>query len=315
MVKAKLSNFIKNNELKLKNLGKKILIVAIAVFIATIMLSFTRKKDSSTNSSVNNIYRPTETVIKGSNISEKQFITDKNTVNTFMDLCNSGKINEAYNLLSDECKNYLYPTIDIFKKSYYQIIFKEKREYNLQSWVSTSNYTVYKIRYTNNILSSGIYNENNVLQDYITLVKNKNSNKISIGSFITTENCNVITKTNEIEAQVIKKNIYVEDEEYEIQIKNKTSNLILLDDLKNSNNIQLVGDNESVFNAYTNRIFASDILLNPGETKKVKIKFKKSCSSNKNSKFIQFLKVINNYNNYTNNEKNYNDTFYLKIKV
>lgn len=313
MIKRWISNFIRNNKEKFKDIGVKLIIVAIVVFIATIILS-TNIHNTPKSNTIESSYKPTETVIKGSDVSEKQYNTDKDTINKFLDYCNNGDIEKAYDLISDECKANIYSNIQIFKQSYYNQVFNKKREYNLQSWISNNKYTVYKIRYTTNILASGSYDENDVYQDYITLIKDSEKEKISIGSYIYKEDMNITSKTNEIEANVICKNIYLDYEEYKIKVKNNTENIILLDTLQD-NTLKLNATTGDVFSVYINNLFIQDLLINPGETKTVTIKFRKSCSSTRKSSYINFKNIIRNYEEYKKDEENYKDTFNANIRV
>lgn len=314
MIRRWLSNFLNRNQAKVKDVGIKLIIVAIVVFIATIILSFSNNSKKE-NTTAEEVYKPTETIIKGSNISEEQYQTDKTTVDTFLEYCNDGKIEEAYVLLSDECKEYKYSSLEIFKESYYNDIFKTKKQFNLQSWISTSKYTIYKIRYTNDILATGNYDESEIYQDYITLTKNNENKKISIGSFITSEEMNKTTKISEIEVKVTKKNVYIEDEEYEIYITNNSNNTVLLDTLENSNNIKLVTDVGNTHKTNVSKLLKSELTIKAGQTKKITIKFKKSVSNSNESKYIEFYKVIKNYENYSENKQNYTDTLDLKINL
>ena len=316
MIRVKISNFIKRNKNKISDLGMKLIIVAIVVFIATIMLSFSRNNSNDLQNNVNQIYKPRDTIIKGSSVTEEQYSTDNNVIQTFMQYCNEGNVEEAYALISNDCKENLYKTLNIFKESYYNTVFNEKRQYNLQSWISTNDYTIYRIRYTTDLLSTGKYEEDNVYQDYITLIKNTETPKISIGNFIfAKEYENQSTEVEELLARVIKKIVYLNDEEYEIEVKNKTQNTIMLDNLENPNNIKLLGESDSTYSVYLNRIFVQDVRLQPGETKRITIRFKKSCSTDKQTEYIQFYKVIRNYESYIKNIENYTDTFSFKIKI
>lgn len=314
MIRRWLSNFLNRNQAKIKDVGIKLIIVAIVVFIATIILSFSNNSNKE-DTTAEEVYKPTETIIKGSNISEEQYQTDKTTVDTFLEYCNDGKIEEAYVLLSDECKEYKYSSLEIFKESYYNDIFKTKKQFNLQSWISTSKYTTYKIRYTNDILATGDYDKSEIYQDYITLTKKNENEKISIGSFITSEEMDKTTKKDEIEAKVIKKNIYIEDEEYEIYITNNSNNTVLLDTLESSNNIKLVTDVGNTHKTNVSKLLKSELTIKAGQTKKITIKFKKLVSNSNESKYIEFYKVIKNYENYSENKQNYTDTLDLKINI
>ena len=314
MLKVKISNFIKNNIGKIKDLGTKLLIVAIVVFIATIILSANRENTNSEENNTKETYKPMQTVIKGPDVSKKKYKTDSNIVNNFLEFCNSGKLEEAYALISKECKEEMYPTIDHFKEHYYNIIFNKTREYNLQAWISTSKYTVYKIRYTNSLLSTGKYEAEDVYEDYITLNKNSDLKQISIGNFVTSKSCNIITSTNDIEATFIKKITYINEEEYEIKIKNNSDKTILLDTLKDVNGIKLLG-NDVEYNLYKDKLSLGNLILNSGETQIITLRFKKSLSSNNTSAKRRFLRVIKDYKTYIEDKVSYKDIVKFDIKV
>ena len=314
-IKLVISNFIRKNKDKIRDFGQKFIMVAMGVFIATIILSsLTNMNDNNADKDISNVYKPTQTIIKGSDISKEQFEEDKNLVNTFLEFCNNGKIEEAYNLVSDECKKEVYPTLEDFKKYYYNDIFDKKRECNLQAWISNSNYTVYKVRYTNSMLATGTYDETNVYQDYITLNRKNDTEKISIGNFIDSEECNIVAKTDEIQATVVKKRTYISDEEYEIYIKNNSDKTILLDTLETNTKIWLLADNAK-FIPYFNKLYISNLTIEPGEIKRIEIRFMKNLSSSHTSETIQFTNVIKDYDVYSQDKEAYTDVIEIKIKV
>lgn len=316
MLKRWLSGFIKNNKEKFYNLVSKLMIIAVIVFAAIIIMSVGKNSSEETKNVEDKIYNPKDTVIKGSDVSEEQYQKDSEIVEKFLKYCNEKKVENAYSLISDECKKNLYPSLDAFKNNYYNYIFNNKREFNMQSWVSTPNYTVYKIRYTNNMLTTGTYQADNVYEDYITLIKNENSEKISLGSFVTTIEINSTSVSNNIETKIIRKNVYLEDEGYEMVIRNNTENTILLSDLSSDDSIRLFDNSNGAYNVYLNKIFLTDLVIEPGKAKKVNLMFKKGCelSTNRESSYINFSKIIKNYEEYKKTNE-YDDTFSIKVKI
>jgi len=184
----------------------------------------------------------------------------------------------------------------------------------LQSWISQYDYTVYKVRYSNNMLATGTYDENNVYEDYITLKRRENTEKISIGNFIDSQECNIVTSTNGMVATVVKKKIYIDEEEYEFYIKNNTDKTILLDDLKANGTIWLIGKNIQ-YRPHTNKLYISDLLVEPGKTNKIILKVIKNLSSENKSDYIQFKKVITDYDAYMENGEEYNEFVEIRINV
>ena len=65
------------------------------------------KTNTITNTNKSNVYKPQETVIGGSDISEEKQEKNSNIINTFVEYCNKGELQKAYNMLTDECKDLL----------------------------------------------------------------------------------------------------------------------------------------------------------------------------------------------------------------
>lgn len=313
--RLKVIEFIKKHEDKIKNVGQKLIIVAMVVLVATIIISSFSGGETEKNEDEYNVYKPTETIIKGQDVSKEQYEKDSNLVNTFLEYCNSKKVEEAYELLSDTCKNEVYPDIETFKTNYYNTIFDIKRECNLQAWITTSDYIVYKIRYSNSMLSTGTYQEGNVYQDYITLNRKEQEDKISIGNFVDSNECNIVTKTDELTVVVSKKRQYITYEEYDLNITNNTYNTILLNNLENTESIKLISSAGVRYSAYTSKLFLKDLILNTNETQKITIRFKKQFSSENKSSKIMINGIIKDYDAYMENEQEYEDITNITIKV
>ena len=49
-------------------------------------------------------------------------------IEQFVEYCNNGNVEEAYNLLSDECKDEMYKTLNDFKVSYYDQVFAGEKK-------------------------------------------------------------------------------------------------------------------------------------------------------------------------------------------
>jgi len=312
MIRRWCSNFIKKNINKIRDVGIKLIIVAIVVYIATIMISAFRGNNSDLNTEV---YKPRETIIKGTEVSEKQYKFDSNVVEKFLNHCNNGEVEEAYSLLSKACKENKYSTINVFKEFYYNFIFENKKDYNIQAWVSTNKYTVYRIRYITDMLSTGKYEENEVYEDYITLIKNTDKEEVSIGSFVFYEELNVETRTNEIEANVLNRYTYMDYEEYTIQIKNCTDKVMLIDTLETNQTIKLIGNSGGSYTAYMNKLNREKLKINPNSRIIITIRFKKEVASDNKADYINFYRVIKDYNTYIQNTEEYTDTVNIKINV
>lgn len=95
-------------------------------------------------------------------ISKEENIKNKDIISDFVEFCNKGKIQEAYELLSENCKKQLYPTINNFKENYYKKIFMQAREVEIK----LEDTNIYKVTFYEDILESGKIENRNSIVDY-----------------------------------------------------------------------------------------------------------------------------------------------------
>ena len=208
-----------------------------------------------------------------------------------MKSCIEGKVEEAYELLTDECKEKNFLTLEKFQTNYYQKNFNSPKTYSVQNW----NGNTYKVMIIDDALVTGKVSSETYIQDYIT-ISDSNNEKININGYIGRKTKDKITTTNELEITYIKKETYMEYEEYTIKVKNLTNKEIILDQEKSTKNIYLLDNNNVKQYANTGEINYSNLLLVPGATKEYTFKFSNSYSKTRVMEFLIFENVITNDN-------------------
>lgn len=297
MIKIKLNEFWQKYKERISKAG--IIIVVFVVIILSLRMFFaSMSRKAVSNDTAPSSYKPESTVISGSDVTPKKQEENFNRIDEFMNYCNAKDINSAYNMLTDECKQSTYKTIEEFNKKFYKEVFAKNRKYNIQAWATNYKYVVYKLRITDDILATGNYNSSAKYETYITTYLKENTDKVSIGEYVYTEDINKQTNTNLLQATAIKKNIYVKEEEYEIKVKNLSDKTILLYDLKNKNSINLYGSNGNPYLPYYDKLSNINFRIDYGETITIKLKFNKSIGSDNKSKEIRFDKIITDYEQY-----------------
>lgn len=234
-----------------------------------------------------------ESVVTGEEITSSQ-VTMLEYINQFVDLCNTQQVEEAYNLLSDECKEEVYPSLDSFKRNYYNTVFNgQKRNISVESWANN----IYKVKYEVDALSTGVYTEENTLQDYISVIKDDNGEgKLNVNGYIGRKEINKVKNNSNINITVLRSDSHMDYETYTYSMTNNTSNTILLDDKEDTNNMYIEDENGNQYTAYINELSDAELMLTPGETKQITIKYYNKYGLTKNIKNIVFNKIILNYN-------------------
>ena len=202
------------------------LIVVIAIIISSlprILNEYAKDKKDVSSSIVNTTTSNNEdfAIITGEEVKEEIRKENKNIINDFVEFCNSGDIEKAYQLLSEECKEKLYPTIEEFEENYYNKIFDNIKTYSIQSWITEGNYYTYKVNLKEDILSTGKANKESI-EEYYTIVEGSEEDKLNINNYIGNIPVNKNMEEDKIKIDIISKDVFMEYEIYNIKVINKT---------------------------------------------------------------------------------------------
>lgn len=290
-----------------KDIWKVIGIILIIVAILQILNYASKKKgkkednnivnstNQNTSNQYNNISLETEkSVLSGESINQDKKNSIK-LIDTFFSYCNEKNIQKAYELLTDECKEEMYSSVNDFEEMYYEKVFgNQRKNVSLENWTSNT----YKVKISEDYLSSGEYTNENNIQDYITI----QDNKLNINNYVRRLYYDDITKKeNNLSIKLIQEDVYMEYIIYTFEIKSSSEESILLDTLESLDSMYIEDNNGVKSSAYTNELSQRNLLLNQGDKKQVKIKYYKKFNTNTKIKKIVFSEV---YFNYGQNSKN-----------
>ncbi len=260
----------------------------------------------------NEIGTNTNTQIQDDKSTENNISTPKKTIKEFIDYCNDNKIEKAYNLLSDECKEELFQTKEIFKEQYYDVIFNNQLKIcDIEHWGQDT----YKVNIYDDPLSTGNIDVKST--DYFTYVKQNDEYKLNIKNYVGKKSINKEVENKNIKIKVLEKNTYMDYEFYDIQITNNSENDILLDPKIDTKTTYLQNSKGAKFYAFTNEIIDNEFIVRNGKTKNIKIKFSNDFSTNGKINSLVFSNLILNYKEYENmeNKENYKDIYEFVINI
>ena len=234
-----------------------------------------------------------QSVVSGETISTEKLKSETEIIGEFMDYCNQGNTEAAYGLLTDDCKEQMYNSLDAFNQAYYQDVFDgEQKIYSVENWVGD----IYRVKISENMLATGKSNNGYSKQDYITVKETGEGYKLNINSYIGHEEINKITEDNNIVVEVISKNTYMDREEYTIRVTNNNDTAITLDAKSNTESLYLENDKEGRYPAYTHELTAPMLNIDSGATRELTIKFYCRYTSTANITDMVFSNLII-YNN------------------
>lgn len=238
-------------------------------------------------------------VMSDMEVSQETSKKDTDVIKQFVEYCNNNDVEKAYALLSQDCKNEMYKTQEVFENNYVKEIFNEKRSYDIQTWSGESNSVIYKVKYLNDIMATGSANDE-YIEEYITVITENGEKKLNINQFIRKENVNKIIKKGDLEVNITNRYVYYDYEEYAMSFKNNGQDEIIIDTKDDTESVYLEDKNDVKYDWFGNEIPNEYLTLNGGESRTLRIKFNKVYVANKSDSAIHFTDI--HFNNKTNKE-------------
>lgn len=215
-------------------------------------------------------------------------------IEQFAEYCNNGNVEEAYSFLSNECKDEMYKTLNDFKVSYYDQVFAgEKKSISVENWSAN----IYKVTIQKDILSTGIYTDEDTLQDYMSVITDEDDNyKLNINGYLGRKDINLTEAQDNLEITVLRSDTYKDYQTYTFKIVNNSDNTILLDDKSNINSMYLEDENGVEYSAYTHEISDAELVIPSGQTREIEIKYYNKYISSRQIEKIVFSRIVLKYN-------------------
>ncbi len=273
-----------------------LILVMIIIFIQVLNKIAKDKKSNTTNTEIakNSISDEQRTTAITKDVIEEEKNTEiVSIISDFVNKCNNKQLEEAYNMLSTECKQQVYPSMENFKKSYYDIVFSTQKEIDVKSWIIKNNIYTYKVSFTEDLMANKNAKQT---EDYYSIVKENDENKLNINGFIGSRQINKEKMINNINIKIKKVYTYMEYEDYDIEINNNLNNKIILDTKEKTTTMYIADSNGNKYYSKNYQLSKFDLEINAKSSKELNISFNKGYNSNVNVKKIGFLNIqeINN---------------------
>ena len=146
-----------NNMIRLWNRNRRgiiafIVVIVLIVILVQILNSMVKEQEKEKLQNKDIMSKeelPIESIITGEQLPIKTTKSNVSIIEDFITKCNNKDITGAYNLLTKECKNTVFPTQTEFINNYYNIIFQKNRSYGIENYMNSSGVYIYKIKFTN----------------------------------------------------------------------------------------------------------------------------------------------------------------------
>lgn len=261
------------------------------------------------------LHRPKDIVLKESYTPDKPIMDDTKSVSKedakkihelvdqYFNYCESKEYQKAYDILTDNCKEYVYENDLNNFKEYVDTFFKKGKKYNIQDYSNVDNIYLYILTILDDVESSGTTGGYDTYQERIALIQDEKTKEFKISNFnyIDKKEINKKAEDGYLKVNVNSLQMGYDKQEYSITVTNKTKSYIIIADNTLTNEIEL-----NLGNQLRKAInLANDIYtLGPNETKEMKFVFTKYFDDENESKEIRFnsVRVIDDYEQYITDE-------------
>ena len=245
-------------------------------------------------------------------------------INQFLNYVKEDKIDLAAEMLTEDAKYYSFKN----KKEaigYIIEVYKGKK-YDIKPYAKVGNDYIYQVKVFEDILETGLTNTMYSFTDTKMIIKNENGKiGLNIRGYIGKYKSSGFYEDNNLKVNIKGKNVWVEHEDYLLEITNRTNNYLVLKD--KSNNTALAASLE-VGNSNRKLIDEENIILKPLETRNILLRFPKMYFADKDATAINLdsIRVIKDYNEISNSnlsdeklkQKNISNTlaeFKIRIEI
>lgn len=229
-----------------------------------------------------------QSVVTGKKIAKNDLETATKIIDMFITYCNEQEIQKAYDLLTEDCKSQMYDNIEAFEQAYYNNVFEGKQKTgSIENW----NDNTYKVKIMEDMIATG-KKEENPRQDYITIVKENDEDKLNINGYIGKEEISKTTQKDNIKIEVVNRNVYKDYETYTVRVTNNTENTILLDGRSDVKSLYIQDNKNVKYSSYSHELTEPMMTINPDNTKEITIKFYSAFISSKKIEEIVFSDVV-----------------------
>lgn len=283
--RLKIRRFIKKNR---KKVIFVVITVAIIIAINYILKNMPEEEIPKTT------YEPNVAVMDESEVPKKWHSEIENRIKTFVDYCNNKEYENAYNMISDDCKSALYPVLNDFKV-YVDKRFQVKRIYSIQNFSNISKQYIYDVNFMSDFMATGSTGTNyGYVQEKFVFTEDDNSLKFAIGGFVRTNILDAFVEDENLKIVTKKKNVYYDHETYTVDITNKTDYPIVLGNGTGEDEIA-ISVNEQL-REETN-INAVNVVLQPNESRTFTFVFEKYCDDGYAPQAMYFtdVRVLKSY--------------------
>lgn len=316
-IRLRIRHFFRKN----KRLIFVIVIIWAIIFCVNLLLKNRKVELAPTTT-----YKPHVSVLDSSSSTPKAMQTPiEDMIKEYVDACNDGNYQKAFDMLSDDCKKYAFDN-DVEKFMVHVLIkMPMPKKYSIQDYSSTKidnqNMYIYEVKYIDDYLATGLTNSTYAYtSEKFVFYNGDDGLTMNVGDYIYHSDIKSLSENDSLKIDVVDKTVQYEIEKYRIRFLNRTDKTAVVSDGVENDEINLVlqtGERR-------NRQETNNIVLKPFEEKELEMTFPKFSDDGDISQSLQFnqIRVMEQYSGTEDvdeatiqDEINNADKFAMEVKV
>lgn len=285
--RLKMRHFLKKNA---KIIFIVVCIWSVVFFVNLFLKNYKAPVDLQTT------YEPHTSVMDpSSSVPQKVGNRVEEMLDKYVGYCLAGNVESAYEMLSDTCKECSFNNnIDQFTAYMLNKIGSAKR-YAIQNYSNQGNTYIYQIKYTEDMLATGLTNSTYRYTEEKIIFKKQSDGEIemSVGNFVDYEDIKNVSENEYLKVDVRKVEKYYSVEQYIVVLTNRSDYTIVISDQQEENEIFLELASKDV----RTPTVITNIVLQPNQSRTVKLEFAKFYDNENEAANLTFgsVRVMEHY--------------------
>ncbi len=286
------ANFI----LKMKDFWRKNktkIIIALLIWLVIVIINYILK-NVNVEITPKTTYEPHTAIMDDSKVPEKLQNPIEELISKYINYCNNKEYENAYNMLSYDCKNQLYPNIEDFK-TYIDSVFDEKKAYYIQDYSNEKDTYIYSVCIFEDMLATGLTGSEVEYYEEKFVIRNNNGNlELSTREYIGKQDVQNVYEDEYMKISIENMVQTYENQVYTVKITNRCEYPIVLANGSEAKEILLGLKNE---NRNVKDLPRGGIVIYENQTKTYELKFTKFFDENETAEKLIFnaVRVLNSY--------------------
>ena len=267
----------------------KIIFIAICIWVIVVLINMFLKNYQAPVT-LETTYEPHKSVMDDTTTVPQNISNPiEEMIEEYVGYCNEADWASAYNMLSEACKEYSFNNSLTEYMHYAYTKMPTPKKYAIQDFSNTGNTYIYQIKYTDDLLATGLTNTTYQYTEEKMIFKKQKDGSIemAVGNFVDFDEIKNISENEYLKVDVKSVIKYYSKETYNVKLTNRSDYTIVIYDNQEENEVTLTLNSDDI----RNRIQTTDIVLEPNASVTVSLDFQKFYDNDDDSKNLSFNSV------------------------